>query len=124
MTAAQTYDEGFSLVELMMAIAILAIVGVALMSSQTATVRSASYMQTKALAQIVAANRLAAYEFSEQALVAGMDAGREEQMGQSFDWTAKLSRVQNGRLMLLRISVSPLGGRPVYETVALRVTKS
>lgn len=106
-------EQGFSLIEMLAALAILAMAGVALMNALTASTRSATLMQEMTLAQIAAQNLL-----GEVLLDAGPGAPRDQRgeyvLGeQSFAWALEVEDSGQPDLVRLRLVIS----EPDAETV-------
>lgn len=104
-------DDGFSLVELLVAVAILALAAVSLLESQTQAIGMTSAVEQRALAAIVAENRLNLALGLKEDPVPGSRTGAEEQMGVRFSWRETVRPAPGGDLSIIRVSVSAEGGR-------------
>ncbi len=100
-----TSEEGFSLLELLIAVAILAVAAMALLESQTGAVRMTSRVQQQALAAMVAENRMAALRGKASLPVPGHRSGTEKQLSAEFEWRETVSRDPSGRLLMLDVAV-------------------
>ena len=84
-------DAGFSLIEMLAALAVLAIAGVALMNALTTSARSASLARDIALAGL-AADTLLSRELAESGGAPSVARSGEYEMGGvDFDWRLDLS---------------------------------
>lgn len=79
-------DHGFSLVEMLAALAVLSIAGLALMNAMTTGVRAASLARDTALAGLAADNILALQIAGEDARSLRARTGRYELAGRTYDW--------------------------------------
>ncbi|WP_440958057.1 type II secretion system minor pseudopilin GspI [Oceanicaulis sp. LC35] len=116
-------QDGFSLIEMLAALAILALAGVALMNALSTSARSATLAREITLAQIAAQNLL-----SEALLNAGPGAMRDQRGeyalgGQSFDWALEVDDAGQPDLLRLRLVISePDSDAVLYTLDTLRRT--
>ena len=110
-------QAGFSLIEMLAALAILALAGVALMNALSSSARSATLAREMTLAQIAAQNRL-----SEVLLEAGPGALRDQRGeymlgGQSFDWALEVDDAGQPDLLRLRLVITEADSEAVLYTL-------
>ncbi|EAP90424.1 hypothetical protein OA2633_12005 [Oceanicaulis alexandrii HTCC2633] len=110
-------QDGFSLIEMLAALAILALAGVALMNALSTSARSATLAREMTLAQIAAQNLL-----SEALLNAGPGAMRDQRGeyalgGQSFDWALEVDDAGQPDLLRLRLVISEADADTVLYTL-------
>lgn len=110
-------QDGFSLIEMLAALAILALAGVALMNALSTSARSATLAREMTLAQIAAQNLL-----SEALLNAGPGAmldqrGEYALGGQSFDWALEVDDAGQPDLLRLRLVISEADADTVLYTL-------
>lgn len=113
-------DKGFSLIEMLMAMAILSLTAVALLEGQAQSLRVASTLQEKNLASFVADNRLALLLSSDEALVPGSRSGVESQLGTEFRWQETVRLLKGQNLYVLTVSVSRDGDSPLVNLTGFR----
>ena len=102
-------QDGFSLLELLVAIAILSLAVIPMIATQSTAIRSSSRLNEKEIARFVAENALTELSISEIPPEPGMRRGTENQAGFNYDWQAVISRIPNQPLMTIALSVSREG---------------
>lgn len=103
--AKQTSQAGFSLVETVAAMGILALAAIPLLQISTDATRNAASLEARVLARTVAENTLARAMIEPETIDAGIVTGRETQMGRVFIWTRTSSLAQQGELQNLEVQV-------------------
>ncbi len=106
-------QAGFSLVETVAAMGILAMAAIPLLQVTTEANRNASSLEMRLLARTVAENEMARAMASGTILDAGVATGQETQMGRTYTWTRTTSRAQLGQLQTLVIEVRPSSSEQV-----------
>jgi len=84
-----TRAQGFTLVEVMVALAVVAIALPALLLALSQHVDATGYLRDKSLAQLVAANKLEELRIlsrAGQSLLRGQDSGEEAMAGRDWHW--------------------------------------
>lgn len=102
-------DEGFSLLELLVAVAVLSLAAVTMIENQAGSARMTTRVQTQALAAIVAENRLALLTTQYEAPRAGSRTGTEEQLGMEFHWQEEVRVISGSDMLALNVRVSAAG---------------
>lgn len=103
-------DEGFSLIELLVAVAVLALAAVTMLEHQSQAIKMTSQVEQRTLAAIVAENRLAlALGYSEQP-PPGTRTGQENQLGADFTWRETVRPAPGGDLIIVNVRVSRFDG--------------
>lgn len=102
-------DSGFSLIELLVAVAILALAAVTLLESQTQAIGLTSAVEQRTLAAIVAENRLNLALGLKEAPAPGSKTGIAEQMGARFVWRETVRTPSGSDLTVIQVSVSAEG---------------
>lgn len=110
-------DRGFSLIELLVAVAILSLAAVTLLESQSQAIGLSSGVEQRALASIVAENRLNLALGLEEDPAPGIRNGEAEQMGATFRWRETVREAPGGDLMIVTVSVR--GGADPRELITL-----
>lgn len=98
-------QSAFTLLELMVALAILAIALSAVMRAVGSATGNVDELRLRTLAGWVADNRLAEHRALGQWLPLGRKEGRAEQGGVSLRWVEEVQGTPNGRFRRLEISV-------------------
>ncbi|WP_417457964.1 type II secretion system minor pseudopilin GspI [Kordiimonas sp.] len=99
-------DAGFSLLELLVAVAVLSLAAVTMIEHQAGGARMTSRVQVQALAATVAENRLALLKTQDVAPRAGSKTGEEEQLGVTFRWREEVRVISGSDMLALNIVVS------------------
>ena len=104
--AAHAGARGFTLIEILVALALLAVALAAGMRALAQGADGASTLKARTLALWVAQNRLAAVQIAPDALVAGESRGDAVQAGMAFVWTVKVSPTPNPAFQRIDIAVA------------------
>src|ERR1700682_5032166 len=105
--------KGFTLVEVLVAWAILAVALAAGFRSVAQSADSATALKARTLALWVAENRLAAAQLEAPAPALGERGGNDSQAGASFTWHATVSATPNPAFRRVEITVAE-ATRPDY----------
>jgi general secretion pathway protein I len=116
--------RGFTLVEVMVALAIVAITLPALLMALYQQVDDAAYLRDKTLAEMVAVNKLAEMRLviaSTRNVQAGKDSGEETFLDRDWYWWAETTATEAGKVFRVDIKVA-LGEerreQPLYTLTA------
>lgn len=112
-----TADAGFSLIEMLVAVVILALAAVTLLEHQSQAMNLTVEVERRALASIVAENRMAQALGRREPPVSGTLGGEETQMGVAFRWRQTVRPAAGTELMLVQVSVYSADG--AHELAAL-----
>lgn len=104
-SAEAKHQSGFSLVETVAAMGILALAAVPLLQITTDATRNAANLEGRVLARTVAENVMARAMATPEIIDAGIATGRETQMGRAFIWTRTASLPQVGEVQNLEVQV-------------------
>jgi general secretion pathway protein I len=88
---AQPRSRGFSLLEVLIALAVLALALFALSRSAAVALESAAHREESLLAGMVAANVLAEIRLADEVPATGRREGQQRQGGRDFHWRAVVS---------------------------------
>ncbi len=110
-------QHGFSLVETVAAMGILALAAIPLLQVTTDANRNAASLETRLLARTVAENEMARAMASRAVLDAGVATGQVDQMGRTFVWTRTTSPAQIGQLQNFRVDVRPDSSEQVLASL-------
>lgn len=98
-------DSGFTLVEMLVALAIFSLAALALLRLEGATVANTARLQDQAIAQIVARN-IAVETLTDPAPPAyGRESGQAVNAGRRWSWTRETGRSPEPRIQQIEISV-------------------
>ena len=99
-------QHGFTLLEVLVALAVLAITMGALIKVTDTYAFNASYLQEKTLAQWVAENKAVEYHLMKEFPPVGSKTGETEMAKVDWQWRVKVSNTDDKRLRRLDISVA------------------
>ena len=114
-------EQGFTLVEMLVALAVFSLAALALLRLEGATVASTARLQDQAMAQIVARNLAVEVMTDPVAPAFGRENGRVANGGRNWDWTRIVARSPEPRIQQIEIQVqSQLGPDGARLTVFRR----
>lgn len=116
--ARRTGEAGFTLVEMLVALAILGIALVALLNAVGENVRAAGSIRQSLLAGIVAENRMVETIAIPDGQQAGTDSDEADLAGQKWVWRREILPTLDPTMQRIEITVMPQG----QETPAARLT--
>jgi len=96
---------GFTLLEVMVALAVFAVAAIALIELQTESLRTGSGVAARAFAQIVAENQLAELLLEADTPEPGTRTGESEMAGRTWHWRARIAATQTPELHRLEVAV-------------------
>lgn len=114
-------ENGFSLIELLVALAVFSIAVMALLESQGGSIRASTTVQSRALASIVAENQTADFLGSDAVPQVGQFSGLENQLGAAFQWTARRTLVPGAGIMRQTVTVTNDRGEELAALTAFRL---
>ncbi len=103
-------DAGFSLLEVVVAIAVFSLAALATMNVLGQAGRSASADEARAIAGIVAENRLAEAMAMSRPPATGTTSGVEQAMGRDWAWEMRVAPSPDPRILRIDVSVREAGG--------------
>lgn len=113
-------DRGFTLVEMMVALAVFSLAALALIRLEGATIRSASTLDNVMLAQIVARNIAVETLTDPQPPVNGESRGVEENGGRSWSWRRVATPLGDQGVTRIDVSVSDAAGKVLGKLTMVR----
>lgn len=104
---------GFTLLELLVALVVVAVALLAVERTMSAAAEHAHALRTRLLASWVAENRLSELRIQRALPMAGELAGAETQAGMTLHWRATIGPTPNPRMRRVEVQVyeSPAGGQ-------------
>ena len=102
--------NGFTLLEMMVALAIFALAALSLMKLQSFTIANAAEVEGKAMAQLTLQNQLADILSNPAPLAAGTSEGQVENGGQIWRWRATVSPSIEPSVLRIDLSVEAQNG--------------
>lgn len=105
MLSKQMINRGFTLIEVMLAMAIFSIAGVALLGTASASLNNLGYLEEKILANWVASNQLVEAKLTESWPPRNNKKGEQELAGQTWFWQQKVIKTTDNDLRALSVEV-------------------
>lgn len=114
-------DAGFTLIEVLVALAIFSLAALALLRLQGAALATTAALDERALAGIVAQNLAIEAMVAPQPPGFGVTSGDETNGGRTWRWTRNVDRSPDPRLQRIEIAVmTPDGGVAASRTIVRR----
>lgn len=112
MSSARRPEPGFTLIEMLVALAIFSLAALALLRLGGATATNSASLSDQAVAQMVARN-VAVESLTDPLPPAfGASEGEVVNAGRRWRWTRTVSRSPEARIQLIEIAVQPEAGGP------------
>ncbi len=102
-------DGGFSLLEVMVALAVFSLGALALLNVMGESQRSQAANEARAVARIVAENRLVEAMAASNPPSGGTSTGEEEALGRTWAWEMTVAASPDPRLLRMDVSVREQG---------------
>ena len=99
--------RGFTLLEILVALAVLALSLGALVTAVSSQVRNTAYLEQRTLAQWVAGNAIAGFRLEAAWDAPGVRRGRSEMGGRAWAWRAVTVATDDPDLRRVEVSVAP-----------------
>ena len=114
-------EPGFTLVEVLVALAIFSLAALALLRLQGAALATTARLDDKAMASIVARNQAIAALVAPQPPAFGTTMGEDVNGGRRWRWTATVARTPDPRFQSITVAVAPPeGGTAASYTLVRR----
>jgi general secretion pathway protein I len=119
-------EHGFTLIEMMVALAVFSLAALALIRLEGATIRGAATLDTTLLAQTVARNVAIEAMTDARAPTIGTATGSESNGGRDWTWTRTVQRTGDARILRIDVTVLDPAGRNAGHLTMVRdgATKS
>lgn len=105
-------ESGFTLIELMVALAIFSLVALTLLKLQGAIVRNSGEIASQAMGQVVVHNMAVELLTDPRAPSIGKEEGVTQNGGANWSWTRTTRTTADPRLVRIDIAVRDAQGRP------------
>src|SRR5215469_10516759 len=99
--------DGFTLIEVLVALAIVAVGMAAVLATLTSSADSVSYLRDKTFANWVALNQIAQQRLSGQGLQSGTTDGDSDMAGRKWHWHQEITSTQIPGMLRIDVSVRP-----------------
>ncbi|BBF70132.1 type II secretion system minor pseudopilin GspI [Sphingobium sp. 3R8] len=114
-------DEGFTLLEMLVALAVFSLAALALVRLQGVTLRTAADLDSKALGQIVARNLMVDVQTDPLPPSVGEEAGDVDNGGRRWHWSRTVKPTDDRRLLQVDLTVD---GQPGASPVVLSFVRT
>ena len=112
--------QGFTLIEMMVALVVFSLAAMALIRLEGASFRTATLVDRSALANIVARNVAVDALTSATPPAMGMAQGTESNGGQNWRWSRNTSALGDGNALRIDVTVSDDQGRTAGRLMVVR----
>ncbi|QNL19482.1 type II secretion system minor pseudopilin GspI [Hyphobacterium sp. CCMP332] len=113
-------DAGFSLIEMLVALSILAIAGMALMTATQQSTRGSQIIASRSVLALAGENVLNSALIEQAGYRPSSDQGRYEMAGQAFDWTLSVLPTPDAGLLRVQLDISEVDGGRSHQIVTFR----
>ena len=113
-------DGGFTLIEMMVALAVFSLAALALIRLEGATLRSTGILDETLTAQMVARNVAVEALTDAQPPATGAASGSESNGGRAWTWTRRVTPLGDAGALRIDIAVAPDAGRPIAQLMVVR----
>lgn len=113
-------EHGFTLIEIMVALAVFSLAAMALVRLESATIRGASILDETFVAQMVARNVAIEAVTDAQPPTAGRVTGVETNGGQAWTWTRQVSALGGSRVLRVDVLVADRTGTQLGRLTMVR----
>jgi general secretion pathway protein I len=113
-------SQGFTLIEMMVALAVFSLAALALIRLEGATIRGAGTLDTTLMAQMVARNVAFEALTDARAPTIGTATGIEQNGGRAWSWTRVTQPTGDTRILRIDVSVMDPSGRNAGRLTVVR----
>lgn len=111
---------GFSLIEILVALSILAIAGMALMAATQQSTRGAQIIASRSVLALAGENVLNTELIDQSGHSLVSTSGRYEMAGQVFDWSLSVLPTPDAGLMRVQLDIAETAGGRSHRIVTFR----
>jgi general secretion pathway protein I len=116
--------SGFTLIEMMVALAVFALAALALIRLEGATIRGAGILDSALVGQIVARNAAIEAVTDAKPPALGLSSGTEQNGGKTWRWTRTVAPTGDQRILRIDVSVIDGDGRPAGKLTMIRAASA
>jgi general secretion pathway protein I len=113
-------ERGFTLIEMMVALAVFSLAAMALIRLEGATIRSTGILDDTVIAQMVARNVAVESLTDPQPPPNGVSSGTETNGGRAFTWTRQTRPLGDAGAFQIVIGVADGAGPPIAHLMVVR----
>ena len=113
-------EHGFTLIEIMVALAVFSLAAMALVRLESATIRGASILDETLVAQMVARNVAIDAVTSAQPPTSGRVTGIETNGGQAWTWTRQVGALGGSSVLRIDVAVADRTGTQLGRLTMVR----
>ena len=118
-----TGEQGFTLLEMLVALAVFSLAALALVRLQGVTLRTAADLDSKALGQIVARNLMVEVQTDPAPPSLGSEEGDVENGGRRWHWSRAVKAMSDKRLLQVDLTVNGQAGSSPVVLSFVRVVQ-
>lgn len=112
--------DGFTLLEVLVALAVFSLAALALLRLQGASIATASRLDEKLMAAIVLENQAAALSLQNPAPAYGALSGTETNARRQWAWTANIQRTPDPALQRIDLTITDMSGAVLASQTLIR----
>lgn len=116
--------KGFTLLEVLVALAIFALVAASVLSASARSLQTAARLEDKTLAMWIADNRLSELQLAETPAADGRDQGELEFAGRRWQWQSEIQATSEPSMRRVTLWVAPRPERGVGGNLRKRAVVS
>ncbi|MGR6328275.1 type II secretion system minor pseudopilin GspI [Sphingomonas sp. XXL09] len=113
-------EQGFTLIEIMVALAVFSLAVLALVRLESATIRGATILDDTLVANLVARNVANEALTEGRVPTLGRSAGVENNAGRAWRWVRDVRPTGNARIVRIDVAVADRRGVPIGRATAVR----
>lgn len=103
-------ERGFTLLEMLVALAVFSLAALALIRLQAVSIRTAADLDARQLAEIVAHNLMVEAQTEPGPITIGKSTGRLDNGGRSWNWAQTVSKTDDPKLVRVDVRVNGAEG--------------
>lgn len=116
--------QGFTLLEVLVALAIFALVAASVLSATARSLQTASRLEEKTLAMWIADNRLTELQLSQSPVADGREQGEVEFAGRRWQWQSEVQGTSEPDMRRVTLWIAPMPAERAASEVRERAVVS